>query len=91
MSWVSNSSSVKSPSLVGSFMTVPEDDMSVVDILSTMNIEALLTVVSNVHVPSTIVDNPLIDLSSVWSDDSRLTDSVTVSFSVSNGVGSLLS
>lgn len=77
--------------MVGSFMTVPEDDMSVVDILSTMNIEALLTVVSNVHVPSTIVDNPLIDLSSVWSDDSRLTDSVTVSFSVSNGVGSLLS
>jgi hypothetical protein len=42
------SSLVEDPSLVLSVVAVPEDDVSVVGVRSTMNIQALLTIVSEV-------------------------------------------
>lgn len=86
LSWVSDSISVKEPSLVLSIVAVPEDDMSLVGVSSTVNIKALLSVVSNVSVLSTIVGNLLVNLTSEWSDDSGLSDSVAISESVGNNV-----
>lgn len=91
LSWVSDSMSVEEPSLVGSVVTVPEDNMSVVGVTLTVDIEALLGVVSDVSELTTIVGNLLVDLSSVWSDDSRLSNVVSSSESVGNCVRSLLS
>jgi len=85
LSWVSNSCSVKNPTLVGSVMAVPEDDVSVVMVVSTMNIEALSTVVSDVSVSSTVVGDVLVDLSDPWSDNSGDTNSVSVSLLVRDG------
>jgi hypothetical protein len=86
------------PSLVGSVVAVPPDDMSVVHVSSTMDIKALLTVVPDVLSGSTVELDLLGGLTSEGSDSGVLSDSVTISHSVrknpvsvvwgSNGVGS---
>lgn len=58
------------PSLVGSVVAVPPDDVSHVSVAVTVNIEALSTVVSDVSSGSTIDSDLLFNLSSPLSDDS---------------------
>jgi len=82
LSWVDHSSSVESPALVSTIVAVPEDDVSVVNITFSMDIEALSTVVSDVSVSSSVEGNMLVDLSNPWSDNSSDSDSVTVALLV---------
>ena len=71
-------------------MAVPEDDMSVVGVGSTMDIEALSSVVLEVSVVST---NPSdlngVVLGSHWSDDGGNSNSESGSLLVSKDMGSL--
>jgi len=62
------------PSLVGTVVAVPPDDMSVVMVMSSMNIKALSSIVSDVSSRSTINSDLLLDLSSPLSDDSWSSD-----------------
>jgi len=55
-------------------MAVPPDDVSHVMVVSTMDIQALATVVSDVSSGSTIDSDSLFDLSSPLSDDSWSSD-----------------
>lgn len=57
------------PSLVGTLMAVPPDNASVVAVLSSVDIEALAAVVSDVLSLSSIVGDQLIWLGLEWSDD----------------------
>jgi hypothetical protein len=74
------------PSLVGTVVAVPENDMSVVRVVTTMNVEALTTVVSDVSSVSTIDSDFLVDLSSPLSDNSGLTDVKSLTGLVGEGV-----
>lgn len=97
VAWLS-SNGVDSPSLVGTIVAVPPDNMSVVSIDTTVNIKALTTIVSNVSSVASIELNGLGLLTRVLSDNSVDSDSVTIASSVgeypvsvvgvSNGVGS---
>lgn len=79
-------------------MAVPPDDMSVVDVSSTMNIEAFACSVSDVLSVASVELDWLGLLTCVWSDGGVLSDSETISHSVgenpvsvvwvSDGVGS---
>jgi len=53
-----------------------------------VNVKTFTSVVSDVSILSTVVDSLLIDFSSEFSDDSGLTDFVTHSVSVGDGVSS---
>jgi len=90
LSWISHTLSVNIPGLMVTIVAVPEDNMSVVNVSSSVNIEALLSVVSDVSISSTIEGNSLVDLTSPWSDSSRMTDLVSSTHSVGNNVGSSL-
>jgi hypothetical protein len=72
-------------------MAVPEDNVSVLVVVSTVNIEALSTVVSNVSVSSSIVGDLLVNLTDPWSDDGSNTNSITVTLLVGNGKVSSIS
>lgn len=48
LSWIGNGSLVNPPTLVGTIVAVPEDNMPVVSVRSTMNIKAFTAVVSDV-------------------------------------------
>ena len=63
-----------SPALVGTVVAVPPDDVSHVMVVSTVDIQALATVVSDVSSGSTIDSDSLLDLSSPLSDDSWSSD-----------------
>jgi len=63
-----------SPALVGTVVAVPPDDVSHVMVVSTVDIQALATVVSDVSSGSTIDSDSLFDLSSPLSDDSWSSD-----------------
>jgi len=85
LSWIDHSSSVKYPTLVGTVMAVPEDDVSVVMVVTTMDIQALSSVVSDVSESSSIESRVLVDLSNPWSDDGSNSDSVALSLLVRDG------
>ena len=61
---------LNSPSLVDSVMALVEDDMSVVGVGSTVNIQALVGIVSNVSSVSWVESSLLVSLVSVVSDNS---------------------
>jgi len=88
LSWVSESSLVNVPSLVEAVVAVPEDNMSIVVVVSAVNVEALSTVVSNVSSRSSVPSESLVDLGSPWSDGSGNTNFVTLSLLVGNNVAS---
>jgi hypothetical protein len=81
---------VNPPSLVLSIVAVPEDDVSVVSVASTMNIETFLSVVSDVSLGTRVPSDFVFVLSSVWSDVSSDTNSESVSELVTNAVVSSL-
>jgi len=85
LSWVDNSSSVNGPGLVGTVVAVPEDNVSVVMVVSTVNIQTFSSVVSNVSVSSLVESRVLIDFSNPWSDNSGNSNSVSLSFLVRDG------
>lgn len=62
------------PSLVGSVVAVPPDDVSHVSVAVAMDIEALSSIVSDVSSGSTIDSDLLLNLSSPLSDDSWSSD-----------------
>jgi len=84
--WVGESSLVNVPSLVETVVAVPEDNVSVVVVVSTVNVQTFSTVVSNVSSGSTVPGESLVDLGSPWSDSSSNSDLVTLSLLVGNGV-----
>jgi len=67
----------------------PEGNVSLVGVASTLNIEALTSVVSQVSSASWEVGGSLVVLVGPWSQDSVLSDSIGVSISVGDGVVSL--
>jgi len=80
VSWEVSSSGVDLPSLVGSVVASPEDNMSVLRVRSTMDVKALAWDVSDVSVASTVVGNHLVVVSfAVLSDDGSNTNSESVS------------
>lgn len=79
LSWVSESSLVNDPSLIESVMAVPVDNMSVVNVSSSMYIKAHLSVESNVLQVLVQPLDSLGNLSSVWSNDYHDSSSQTVS------------
>lgn len=82
VSWVVNSLSVNVPSLVQSIVAVPEDDVSHVVVVSSMNIKALLGQVSDVSSSSTIEEGSLeVGVNEVSHDSSNI-DSPSVSLLV---------
>lgn len=64
---VLDSLSVEVPGLVQSIVAVPEDDMSVVGVLATVNIKALSAVVSDVSSWSSVEDSSLVWFLLPWS------------------------
>ena len=95
---VDGSSLVNLPSLVETLVAIPVNDMSVVVIVSTVDIQTFSTVVSNVSSRSVEPSDSLVDSSRVWLDVSSNTnspvlsslvrDSITSSSPGSNGLGS---
>lgn len=71
-------------------MAVPEDDMSVVSVNSSVNIKALLTVVSDVSSASTIEGKSLVNFVLVWSGNSGDSNSEFVSLLVRKSIVSSL-
>ena len=67
-------------------MAVPEDNVSHVSVLSSVNIQALLSVVSQVSVVSSVEGNLLVNLRSPWSNSSGNSDSESLSLLVRDGV-----
>jgi len=85
LSWVSESSLVNVPSLVEAVVAVPEDNMSIVVVVSAVNVEALSTVVSNVSSRSSVPSHLLESLVSVRSNNSSDTLLVPVPVVVLDG------
>jgi len=86
LSWPFEGGLVNVPSLVETVVAVPEDNVSVVVVVSTVNVQTFSTVVSNVSSGSTVPGESLVDLGSPWSDSSSNSDPVTLSLLVGNGV-----
>jgi len=86
LSWESEGSLVNVPGLVEAVVAVPEDDVSVVVVVSTMNIEALTSIVSDVSSGSSVPGDSLVDLTSPWSDSGGDADSVLLTILVGNDV-----
>ena len=78
------------PALVVAVVAVPEDNMSVVTVVSTMNIEALATVVSDVSSVSRVPLDSLSVVSSPWSHGGGNSDSEASSLLVGNHEASLV-
>lgn len=70
-------------------MAVPEDKMSVIIVSSSMNIEALSSVVLNVSDSSGNPSDLVLVDSTVWSDSSSNSNSEALANLVGNAVGSL--
>lgn len=70
---------VKFPALVGSVVTVPEGQVSVVSVLSTVDIEALSSVVLEVSSVSSVPSDFIGVISLECSDDSSNSNSETLS------------
>ena len=81
--WLWNSG-VNEPGLVETVVAVPEDNMSSVSVHSTVDIEALLTVVSDVSESSSVEGGSLVDFVLPWSDSGGNSDSESVSSLVGN-------
>lgn len=73
------------PALVGSVVAVPEDDASILSVATTVDIEALATVVSDVSLGTSVDSDSLVDLVSPLSDDSRVSDVELLAGSVGDG------
>lgn len=71
-------------------MTVPVDDVSVLDVLGTPDVDALSTVVSQVARFASVESDSLVDFSSPWSHDDSDSGSVSLSLLVGDGELSLL-
>ena len=84
LSWPLEGGLVNVPGLVETVVAVPEDDVSVMSIVSTMNIEAFTSIVSDVSSGSVVPCDSLVDLSSPLSDGSCNTDSVSLTLLVGN-------
>jgi hypothetical protein len=67
-------------------VAVPEDNMSHVVVSGSVNIQALLSVVSQVSESSSVEGNLLVNLGSPWSHNSSDSDSESLSVLVGNGV-----
>ena len=80
------SSLVKEPSLVSTVVAVPEDDVSMVGVGSTVDIEALSSVVLDVSVVTVNPSNLLSVQSSVWLDVGSNSNSELVSSLVRDGI-----
>ena len=88
--WPLLGSLVDPPGLVETVVAVPEDNVSVVGVAVSVNIQALLTVVSDVSSGSTVPSDLLVGGSSVWSNaDGNSNSELSVEL-VGNGVSSLL-
>lgn len=61
---------VNPPGLVQTVVTVPESEVSVINVLVTMNIETFLSVVSDVSSCSRVPSDSVFIESSVWSHSS---------------------
>lgn len=70
-------------------MAVPEDDVSSVSVLSSVDVQTFLGDVSDVSSGSSVEGSLLVDLSSPWSDDGGNTNSEFVSVLVGDGVTSV--
>ena len=80
---------VKPPSLVSTIVAVPEDDMSVVGVGSTVDIEALSSVVLEVSAVAIDPSDSVLVKTLVWSGSSSNSDSEVLTKLVSNAVSSL--
>ena len=78
------------PALVETVVAVPEDNMSVVSVGSTVNIEAFATVVSDVSSLSRVPLDSLGVVTSPWSDGGSNSDSEALTLLVSNDHVSLV-
>jgi hypothetical protein len=72
------------PSLVESIVAVPEDNVSVVFVLTSVNVKTFLSIVSDVSEFTSVVGNLLVDFVLVCSDDSSATNSESLSSLVGN-------
>lgn len=84
-----NSLSVNGPCLVETVVAIPEDNMSMLAVTSTMNIHALSWDVSEVSVWSTVVTNSLESFTLPLSDDSGSVSQESLSSLVGDGIASL--
>lgn len=89
LSWVLDSIGVELPALVSSFVACPEDGVSLVTVVSSMNIQAFLRVVPKVLPASLEVGDFLVVLTNPWSDACCNSDSVSISILIRDGVVSL--
>lgn len=89
MSSVDWSTLVDEPGLAETVVTVVVDDVSVVGVGITIDLEALLSVVSDVSSGTGVPSGLLGVISRVLSDDNRNVDSELVTLTVSEAVGSL--
>lgn len=76
--WILDTFLVDVPGLVETVVAVPEGSVLVVYVLSTPNIEALSTIVSNVSLGSSIEGRSLVDLTNPWSNSGSNSDSITL-------------
>ena len=67
-------------------MAVPEDNVSHVVVVTSVDVQTLLSVVSQVSVVSSVEGNLLVNLRSPWSNDSSDSDSESLSLLVRDGV-----
>ena len=89
LSSVLGTSLIEEPSLVETVVAVPEDDVSVVSVGSTMDIKALSSVVLDVSVGTVVPSDLLSSQSSVWLDVGSNSNSELVSSLVGDGIVSL--
>jgi len=87
--WISPSDLVNGPSLVGTIVAIPEDSMSVVLVSSSVDVEALVSVVADVSDRSIEPSDSLVDLALEWSHDGGDVDLVALAGLVGQGKGSL--
>lgn len=91
VSWIRDSSGVDGPALVGMVVASPEDDMSVLRVRPSVDVEALSWDISDVSGTSTVVSNHLVVVTSgVLSDNSGDSDSESITSLVGDGIVSLL-
>lgn len=67
-------------------MAVPEDNVSHVMVVTSVDVQTLLSVVSQVSVVSSVEGNLLVNLRSPWSNDSSDSDSESLSLLVRDGI-----
>jgi len=86
LSWIGDALLINVPRLAETVVAVPEGNVSVVDVSSAINIEALSAVVLDVSVSSSNPSDPLVVLVSVLSDGSSDTNSESISSLVSDDI-----